>query len=426
MAVNWKQYFNSLTNGDLVGKDSFYKDAGDVSPQVQESVKYEKAKGVEGHYVSGNYVEAQRDFTGTNNEDHWAKFAARSSDITESFPQIIYGKTASLRAAFINFSDSYIKCYNGNGAGGGTWVSTGVAVSNDEWYIIKVKIDFAAKTWDCWVDDMETPKLTGLGFFNNGADSFNWLSFYLAYSSYPDAKYIDTMSINSYDPDFIWDGINIGFNSGEGYSVGNLLGQNDWSIGSTNWKVTDLVKYEGDQSARSNAGTAFCAIPDLQGEGGDASDYYGEAVLRSDDVSESNDHPQWGLGYIISKFASRMAIFNGKVWAYDGSIPGYVDTGYAPIDSEWVRCKVLLRYADGVSTYDVWVDDMVTPKLTGLQFESTVDEGNLFLQVLRIGVLDVTFWGYVDDIKIYKPIEAGRSFLSQGFNTNLLLSGRFN
>lgn len=223
-----------------------------------------------------------------------------------------------------------------------------------------------------------------------------------------------------------WAGIDIGFNSEEGYIVGNLLGQNGWTLGSTNWKVNDLEKYEGDQSARCNAGTAYCGIPDLQGGIGDTSNYYGEAVLRSDDVSSVLDHPQWALGYEVTKFASRIAIFNNSVWAYDGSIPGYVNTGYTPINNEWVKCKVILRYEDGLSTYDIYVDDMVTPKLTGLQFETTVSNGNLYLKTIRIGVRGVTFWGYVDDIKIYKPIEAGKNLLYQGLNNNPLLSGRLN
>lgn len=412
MAVNYDQDFDSLNNGALAGQDSF-TGAGWT---VQEAVKYYGAKAIQGS-SSGN---VERTFSGTNNEIHWIKFVLSSSLVTQTFPGVYIGKSLAAHASIVGMLSSYIQVYNGNGSGGGSWVSTGVLAVNNDWYMIKIVLDHDAKTWDCYVDDMVTPKLTGLGFRYNTSDSLNYLRFFQNTSA---AKYIDQFRIHDYDPD-IWDGTSIGFNSGEGYSVGNLLYQNEWSIGSTNWKVTDLEKYEGDQSARCNAGTAYCAIPDLQGDKRDAGDYVCEAVLRSDDVSSSLDHPQWALGYIITKFASRIAIFNNSVWAYDGSVPGYVNTGYTPIDNEWVKCKVILRYENGLSTYNIYVDDMVTPKLTDLQFETIVGNGNLYLQTIRIGVRDVTFWGYVDDLKIYKPTEGGVRLLSQGLNNNPLLSGR--
>lgn len=220
MPVAYSQSFDNLPNGDL-DKDGFYKDAGDVYPQVQEAVKYAGAKGVEGHYTSGVYCAAQRDFSGTNNEDHWAKFALRSSDITELFPQVTIGKTSSLQASLVAFSGGYVKCYNGNGAGGGTWLSTGVAVSNNDFFVVKIKFDFAIRKWICWVSaaggigGMDTPKLTNLGFRFNAADSLNWLIFYLAHSSYPDAKYIDELWINTFDPDLYKNPISNKFHSVE-------------------------------------------------------------------------------------------------------------------------------------------------------------------------------------------------------------------
>lgn len=206
MAINYSQNFNFLPSGDL-DSDGFYKAAGDTYPQVQEAVKFEGAKGVEGHYISGVYVSGQRDFAGTNNEDHWAKFALGSSDVTESFPWFVFGKTSALQAILVGFLDGYVKCYDGNGVGGGAWLSTGVAVVNGQFYVGKVKFDFATKKWVCWVSaaggvgGMDTPKLTNLGFRHNTADSLNHLRFYLAQTPHPDAKYIDTLSINDYDPD---------------------------------------------------------------------------------------------------------------------------------------------------------------------------------------------------------------------------------
>jgi hypothetical protein len=55
-----------------------------------------------------------------------------------------------------------VVCLDGDGAGGGTQLSTGDSLGEDEWRRLTLRIDFGAQRWDCFVDD--ALRLEDLGF----------------------------------------------------------------------------------------------------------------------------------------------------------------------------------------------------------------------------------------------------------------------
>lgn len=60
-----------------------------------------------------------------------------------------------------------IQALDGDGAGGGMIVSSGIALDGSRWYRITLKLDFDVKKWDLYVDGAR--RLTNLGFHSNDA-----------------------------------------------------------------------------------------------------------------------------------------------------------------------------------------------------------------------------------------------------------------
>jgi len=76
-----------------------------------------------------------------------------------------------------------IQCLDGDGAGAGAWVNTGVALVADTWYKISIRQDYTTKKWRCYVNDTQAPAqdlgfrdaVTTLHGFRNFADTASWL-----------------------------------------------------------------------------------------------------------------------------------------------------------------------------------------------------------------------------------------------------------
>ena len=62
-----------------------------------------------------------------------------------------------------------VAAFDGDGAGGGEWVTASNTVFSDEWVLLGIDQDFTASTWDLSVNGDE--KLTGLGFKDNSVDT---------------------------------------------------------------------------------------------------------------------------------------------------------------------------------------------------------------------------------------------------------------
>ncbi len=60
---------------------------------------------------------------------------------------------------------SGIMALDGNGLGGGSWTSSGVAVSSDTLQRVTIRQDYGTQTWDLYIDGQLA--LTGLGFKDN-------------------------------------------------------------------------------------------------------------------------------------------------------------------------------------------------------------------------------------------------------------------
>jgi hypothetical protein len=199
VALNYTQSFDGLNNGDLNGQDNWYGVSPYVSAVVEDSVVYAGTKAIEGRKVGENCI-SRRDFSGSNPETHWSKFVLRTSNVSQNSPSIYLGKSAALHASIVAFRNSYIQVYNGNGSGGGSYLSTGVALVVNTWYVIKVKLNHSTQKWDIYVNDMETPKLSNIGFRYNTSDSINFVQYYSWITPY---TYMDEFSIHDYDPDAV-------------------------------------------------------------------------------------------------------------------------------------------------------------------------------------------------------------------------------
>jgi|GEM_PF-6482109 len=63
---------------------------------------------------------------------------------------------------------------NGDGNGGGNWVSSGVSITSGNWFRVSIRLDFTARTWSCAVNGVET--LSNLHFHSDHVVAFSTLS----------------------------------------------------------------------------------------------------------------------------------------------------------------------------------------------------------------------------------------------------------
>lgn len=105
-------------------------------------------------------------------------------------PQTPSGKASSI----VHFSASNgIQMYDGTKSGTEAWVSTSSTtyrtLNPDAWYQITLRQDYAAKTWDCFVDGQKQ-NTAPLGFYSTDIAKLN------GFTSLADVKtYIDNMAI---------------------------------------------------------------------------------------------------------------------------------------------------------------------------------------------------------------------------------------
>jgi len=199
MGVVLYDIFCEYELGSIIGQKDWYETAGgDDDPSIQDSVIFEGRKTVEGKYASATYCRADKLLTSGENIIQWARWVWRTSNKNEDCPYMYFFKDSTFFAV-AGYHDGYYHGYNGNGAGGGSWVSTGYAGVSSEWIIHKVKLDIPNNKYDYYVDDMETPKLTGLGF-RNSVNLLNKIRIFLARSTQPSSKYLADLIISDCDP----------------------------------------------------------------------------------------------------------------------------------------------------------------------------------------------------------------------------------
>jgi hypothetical protein len=81
--------------------------------------------------------------------------------------------TAQLAVLYLDQSGG-ITGLNGDGNGGGGWVSSGVAITPGNWFRVTIRLDFTARTWSCAVNGIAT--LSNLRFHSDHVVAFSTLS----------------------------------------------------------------------------------------------------------------------------------------------------------------------------------------------------------------------------------------------------------
>ena len=81
--------------------------------------------------------------------------------------------TAQLAVLYLDQSGG-ITGLNGDGNGGGDWVSSGVSITSGNWFRVSIRLDFTARTWSCAVNGVET--LSNLRFHSDHVVAFSTLS----------------------------------------------------------------------------------------------------------------------------------------------------------------------------------------------------------------------------------------------------------
>lgn len=103
-------------------------------------------------------------------------------------------------SSLVHFSQSLgIACLNGNGNGGGTWVSTGVTPQNGTWVRITIRQNYLDRKWACYVNGVKT--LENLGYKNN----LTALSGFKSSAGDASSAFLDEFSVSTEAPDFTWD-----------------------------------------------------------------------------------------------------------------------------------------------------------------------------------------------------------------------------
>jgi len=200
MAVILYDIFSEYDLGNLIGQRDWEPANGWDSPLIQNSVQFEGRKTIDGHFISQTYSRADKDLTGGENLIQWLRWEWRTSNKNEACPYI-YSFKNSLIASLVGYHSGYYQAFNGNGEGGGSYLSTGFAGVDDDWVACKIKLDIPNKKYDFYVDDMETPKLSDLGFRHDSFDLINRIHIYMAGSSNQSSKYMADLIISDCDPD---------------------------------------------------------------------------------------------------------------------------------------------------------------------------------------------------------------------------------
>lgn len=137
---------------------------------------------------------------------------------------------------------------DGDGAGGGNWVGSGIAIPPGTWFELTVELDFSRRTWSCLIDGRLA--LSGLGFHSNhilglgsvvvGASEGDTLL---------DAARVTAMDLQPLsNPSHLE--TRLGFEPEEGFLLGDLNGQNGWTVPDGESQVWSNAVYSGVQAAR--------------------------------------------------------------------------------------------------------------------------------------------------------------------------------
>ncbi len=115
-----------------------------------------------------------------------AYFRGSGSTATPNYP------SDPKASAIVHFSKTNgIQCFNGDGAGNYAAVNTGVSLVETNWYRVSIKQDYAAHTWNCYIDGVKK-NTNALGFLWNDVSSFNG---FINFSGEP--SYLDTFRVLS-------------------------------------------------------------------------------------------------------------------------------------------------------------------------------------------------------------------------------------
>jgi hypothetical protein len=91
--------------------------------------------------------------------------------VPSSAPEI--PNTSQLAVLYLDQSGG-ITGLNGNGSGGGNWVSSGVSIAPGTWFRVTIRLDFTARTWSCAINDIGV--LSNLRFHSNHVLAFSSLT----------------------------------------------------------------------------------------------------------------------------------------------------------------------------------------------------------------------------------------------------------
>lgn len=103
-------------------------------------------------------------------------------------------------SSLVHFSQTLgIACLNGNGNGGGTWVTTGVTPQNGTWVRVTIRQNYVTRKWTCYVNGVKT--LENLGFKNN----LTSLSGFKSSAGDSSSALLDKFSVSTEPPAFFYD-----------------------------------------------------------------------------------------------------------------------------------------------------------------------------------------------------------------------------
>lgn len=127
----------------------------DGKGDIQNTTVYE---GVQAVGLQEGY--AQHEFLGAGHDQVWVQSYVRTAGSDET-PQISNDVGAFATQLFFSSSQG-ILALDGNGVGGGSWVSSGVPLDAGRFIAIGIWLDYTTQRWDLYIDG--NPVLTNLGF----------------------------------------------------------------------------------------------------------------------------------------------------------------------------------------------------------------------------------------------------------------------
>lgn len=239
-----------------------------------------------------------------------------------------------------------LMAFDGDGYGGGEWHQTGFFPNDGMWFDVSIQVNLETRQWDLSLNGRRY--LSRLGFVFEDVASMKYLS--LSAQSQGDTLVDDVSAEISPTPPSIHfaKSAGAGFEPEEGFQLGNLDGQLEWTVKQGKAEVWEQDVYSGLQSAHvepdSEVEAEFIVHPEIQTF---------TAWLKAV-PSQEPDMPSSGRSAVVYYDEDE------GIMGLDGDGAGnglWVGSGIRPVPGTWFKLQIHQNFTN--KTWSASINDQI-------------------------------------------------------------------